>query len=109
MHSPTHIKYCHPLPEAYTSLVVKLGWLKRTLALLATAVTVAGCSGINATQSISPLMFFLPGLGQTKPVEKSADCPSTVACPCLDNQTVHTVQTASLTHTRVNMDSVQLN
>jgi len=27
-----------------------------------------GCSGINTTQSFSPLMFFLPGLVETRPV-----------------------------------------
>ena len=26
-----------------------------------------GCSGINTTQSFSPLMFFLPGLVETRP------------------------------------------
>jgi hypothetical protein len=96
MHSLTRLKYCHHHLAAYTSLVVKLGWLKRTLALLATAVTVAGCSGINAQQTINPLMFFLPGLGQNKPAEKPEKPAAT--------------QTASLTHiTGDKMVSVQLN
>jgi len=32
------------------------------LALLAAALALAGCSGINTTHSISPASFFLPGL-----------------------------------------------
>lgn len=100
MHSPTHIKYCHRPYAAYTALVVKLGWFKRTLALLATALLVAGCSGINAQQTINPLMFFLPGiggLGQNKPADKQEKQPAAI-------------QTASLTHiTGEKMDSVQLN
>lgn len=103
MHSLTRLKYCHHFPEAYTSHVVKLGWLKRTLALLATAVTVAGCSGINAQQTINPLMFFLPGLGQNKPADKQQ--PAATKTPTSD-----VVETASLTHiTGDKMDSVQLN
>jgi len=31
--------------------------------VLAVAILGGGCSGINATKSISPLDFFLPGLG----------------------------------------------
>jgi len=30
----------------------------------------AGCSGINTTQGVSPLMFFLPGLVQSTPVSR---------------------------------------
>jgi len=29
----------------------------------------AGCSGINASQSVSPASFFLPGLGQAAPLQ----------------------------------------
>jgi len=104
MHSLTHIKYCHRLPEAYTSRVVKLGWFKRIFALLATAFLVAGCSGINTTQSISPLMFFLPGLGQNKPADKQQPLPAATHAPTSD-----VVETASLTHTGDKMVSVQLN
>jgi len=28
----------------------------------------AGCGGINAGSSVSPLMFFLPGIGKTEPL-----------------------------------------
>jgi hypothetical protein len=103
MHSLTHIKYCHPLTRTYTRRV-KLGWLSRTLALAVTAIVVGtGCSGINTQQTINPLMFFLPGIGQTKPVEKQpAAAPKT--------PTSDVVETASLTHkTGDSMVSVQLN
>jgi hypothetical protein len=75
---------------------VNLGWFKRTFALAATVLLVGtGCSGINTQQTINPLMFFLPGIGQTKPVEK---------------QPAAATETASLTHkTGDNTDSVQLN
>jgi hypothetical protein len=100
MHSLTHIKYCQPFPAAYTSRVVKLGWFKSTFALLAIALGVAGCSGINAQQTINPLMFFLPGLGQnqSKPADKQQQQPAATA-----------TETASLTHTGDKMVSVQLN
>jgi hypothetical protein len=64
--------------------------------LVATIVIVGtGCSGINTQQTINPLMFFLPGIGQNKPVEKQPAAP---------------VQTASLAHKQGdNTDSVQLN
>jgi hypothetical protein len=76
--------------------------LKRTFALAATAFVVAGCSGINTQQTINPLMFFLPGIGQTQPAVR---------------QPAAATQTASLTHEQVErvapiggqMDSVQLN
>jgi hypothetical protein len=42
------------------------------LALLPVLLLGAGCSGINSTGSVSPLMFLMPGLGQTKP-EKAKD------------------------------------
>jgi hypothetical protein len=103
MKTPTHIKYCYPLTRSYTR-PVKLGWLSRTLALAVTAIFVGtGCSGINTQQTINPLMFFLPGIGQTKPVEKQpAAAPKSPASDV--------VETASLTHkTGEKVDSVQLN
>src|SRR5437588_9874530 len=59
--------------------LVNLGWITRTFAMVSILLLVGtGCSGINTTQSISPLMFFLPGIGQTKPVqtEKLAQTPT---------------------------------
>ncbi len=41
----------------------------KRLALAAVVLGLAtGCSGIATTQSFSPLMFFLPGLVETRPV-----------------------------------------
>ena len=50
--------------------------------LTATALLGAGCGGINATQSISPASFFLPGLLKAGP-------PSTNSLPVVqvDNST----------------------
>jgi hypothetical protein len=44
----------------------KLFWLTLCPALVALG---AGCSGINASQSVSPASFFLPGLGQAAPLQ----------------------------------------
>ena len=50
--------------------------------LTATALLGAGCGGINASQSVSPASFFLPGLLKACP-------PSTNSMPVvlLDNST----------------------
>jgi hypothetical protein len=47
---------------------MRLGW--RTLGvatLLIPVLFTTGCGGVNATGSVSPLMFLVPGLGQTGP------------------------------------------
>jgi hypothetical protein len=47
---------------------MRLGWStlgKATLLIL--MVFTVGCGGINTTGSVNPLMFLLPGLGQTGP------------------------------------------
>jgi hypothetical protein len=55
---------------------VKLKWQSFRLALVALlAVLGAGCSGINASHSISPATFLLPGLTQ-----------GGVADPSIENQ-----------------------
>jgi hypothetical protein len=42
--------------------LVKLNWKHtRLLAGLAAILSMAGCGGISATKSISPLDFFIPG------------------------------------------------
>jgi len=47
---------------------VKVGSLIKGLALVALVLCLGtGCAGIATTQSFSPLMFFLPGLVETKP------------------------------------------
>ena len=35
--------------------------------LLLPLVLVAGCSGVNTTGTVSPLMFLVPGVGQAAP------------------------------------------
>jgi hypothetical protein len=59
---------------------MRLGW--RTLGvatLLIPAFLTTGCGGVNATGSVSPLMFLIPGLGHTgpAPLEEPAQLPST--------------------------------
>ena len=47
---------------------MRVGSLIKCLALAAVVLGLGtGCSGIATTQSFSPLMFFLPGLVETKP------------------------------------------
>jgi hypothetical protein len=47
---------------------MRLGWstLGRATILISMVFTV-GCGGINTTGSVNPLMFLVPGLGQTGP------------------------------------------
>jgi len=44
-------------------------------ACLILLVAAAGCSGINASKSVSPLDFILPGLMQADPLPASPDRP----------------------------------
>jgi len=47
---------------------VRVGSITKCLALAAVVLGLGtGCGGIAATQSVSPLMFFLPGLVETRP------------------------------------------
>ena len=47
---------------------VRVGSIIKCLALAAVVLALGtGCSGINTTQSFSPLMFFFPGLVETRP------------------------------------------
>ena len=57
---------------------VRMKWKFFGLALIATvALLSAGCSGINATGSVSPVSFFLPGLGAVQPAPIPSLDPST--------------------------------
>jgi hypothetical protein len=49
----------------------------RMIGCAAVLVFAAGCSGINASKSISPLDFFLPGLLKTEPQPASPAVPLT--------------------------------
>jgi len=40
--------------------------------LAAAALSAAGCSGINSSQSVSPASFFLPGLLKADPPQTNA-------------------------------------
>jgi hypothetical protein len=51
---------CHRGDVFYTTQV-RLSWIYLAM-LAATALLGAGCGGINASQSVSPASFFLPGL-----------------------------------------------
>jgi hypothetical protein len=46
-------------------MTLKSRWLRLAI-LLTPGLLGAGCSGINATGTMSPATFFLPGLGQTQ-------------------------------------------
>ncbi|MEO6184183.1 MAG: hypothetical protein ABIP71_13980 [Verrucomicrobiota bacterium] len=53
---------------------VRLNRIYRQLAILPAIVLLgAGCSGINASQGVSPLSFFLPGLVQNKPAASACE------------------------------------
>ena len=44
--------------------------------MVAGGVLLTGCGGINASKSISPASFFLPGFGDAKPVPSPDSVPS---------------------------------
>jgi hypothetical protein len=52
-----------------------------SLAMLPALLLVAGCSGINTTQSVSPASFFLPGLLQADPPAAAPDAVTPTAAP----------------------------
>lgn len=54
----------------------KFLWLCVALALVLVGI---GCGGINASQSVSPATFFLPGLGQTSPDHPQPVSPTRLA------------------------------
>src|SRR5205814_5745463 len=57
---------------------VRMEWKSFWLALLVIsgALLAGGCGGINASKSISPASFFLPGFGDAKPVPPPESVPS---------------------------------
>jgi hypothetical protein len=59
---------------------MRSGWRALGLLLLfaALATLSTGCSGVNATGTVSPLMFLVPGLGQTGP---APGCTPVTATP----------------------------
>ena len=65
---PLRINCCHHVDPNYTRQV-RLNWKSLRLAIIPVFVLVlaTGCSGINASGSVSPATFLLPGLGQARP------------------------------------------
>ena len=60
---------------------VRLNWNFPQLAILAfVALWGAGCSGINASGSVSPATFFLPGLMKADP-PATTNAPVTASAP----------------------------
>jgi hypothetical protein len=58
---------------------VRLNWKFLWLALLAALpLMMAGCGGINASKTVSPASFFLPGLMQATP-PPGLECTNLVA------------------------------
>jgi hypothetical protein len=61
---------------------MKFNWKAAGLATLCVAVTLAaGCSGINASQSVSPASFFMPGLLKVEPQPPADSFPTTLPEP----------------------------
>jgi hypothetical protein len=50
-------------------------WVKVPVLVAALLVIGTGCGGLAASSSVSPLMFLLPGLAQTKPVSPQPPGP----------------------------------
>jgi hypothetical protein len=74
------IKSCHRMGLIYTGQV-RLNWNFLWLAMLAFMMLVStGCSGINASGSVSPATFFLPGLMKAEPPAAS-NAPLAVSAP----------------------------
>jgi hypothetical protein len=57
------IRSCHRGLLVYTRQVRLNRFFPRLALLAALPLALAGCSGINTTQSVSPLDFLLPGAG----------------------------------------------
>ena len=74
------INSCHRIGLIYTGQVRLNGNFVRLAMLALLLMAVAGCSGINASGSVSPATFFLPGLMMADPPVASP-VPVTVSAP----------------------------
>jgi hypothetical protein len=64
------------------TMPVRLNWKLTWLAMLAFFLLAgAGCSGINASGSVSPATFFLPGLMKADPPPEAAPAPVAAITP----------------------------
>jgi hypothetical protein len=74
------IKSCHRIGLIYTGQV-RLNWNLPRLAMLAFLTLFStGCGGINASKSVSPASFFLPGLMKADP-PAATNAPVAVSAP----------------------------
>ncbi|PYJ84803.1 MAG: hypothetical protein DME22_11405 [Verrucomicrobia bacterium] len=57
---------------------MRLNWKFLRLAIIPVFALLlgTGCSGINASGSVSPATFFLPGLGQVRPDANRPEIPT---------------------------------
>ena len=74
------IRGCHRVGLTYTGQVRINRNLPALAMLMVLALCSTGCGGINASQSVSPASFFLPGI-------LKADLPSTNAPAALPDNT----------------------
>ena len=51
-------------------------FLRMTMAAAAAALVASGCGGVNATGSVSPATFFLPGLMKAAPKRPAVGAPA---------------------------------
>jgi hypothetical protein len=71
------IRGCYRGQVIYTRQV-RFKWKILSLAtFVALAMSVAGCGGLSASKSVSPIDFFMPGLMKAAP--PVADCTNLVA------------------------------
>ncbi|HMJ91715.1 MAG TPA: hypothetical protein VK530_17970 [Candidatus Acidoferrum sp.] len=63
---------------------VKRNWKCIRLVVLTAVLAIgAGCSGIHASRSVSPLDFILPGLMHNSPAQPGTGDPAAVSPPVL--------------------------
>jgi hypothetical protein len=66
------IRSCHRVGLIYTGQVRINSNLPALAMLMASALFSTGCGGINASQSVSPASFFLPGVLKAGPPSTNA-------------------------------------
>src|SRR5438067_11651101 len=68
------IRSCQGHPLSYSWPLVRLNWKTLRMAIAAAGLLLGvGCSGINASKSISPLDFLLPGILKVDPPPAQPD------------------------------------
>jgi hypothetical protein len=70
---------CRFLNHPYTA-EVKIGSTAKVLAMVSALLFIGtGCGGFYAAPTVNPLMFFLPGMVQSKPTLPQAPVPGQTA------------------------------